>query len=230
MQIETRVEKLGASCTMFGIRVFLNWIEKDGQCWTLTDLVLIHVSNVVHFNPFFCDLIVVIIVVAWICLLDIFLFERIKGIDSLKIYFFQILKIVIEIWAEKFQCYARVLRVIIKYLFIFVSLFFISNVDPIRDKSYVFFKRYSKIYQIYRTTLRTEFKNWYLNVTKIVVEKKKRYLLVDVVQFNRRQRQHFDCWVNGQREKERGKWNGMHTKILVHFVRLMDRLCRERYK
>lgn len=57
MQIETRVEKLGASCTMFGIRVFLNWIEKDGQCWTLTDLVLIHVSNVVHFNPFFCDLI-----------------------------------------------------------------------------------------------------------------------------------------------------------------------------
>lgn len=27
------------------------------RCWTLTDLVLIHVSNVVHFNPFFCDLI-----------------------------------------------------------------------------------------------------------------------------------------------------------------------------
>lgn len=173
MQIETRVEKLGASCTMFGIRVFLNWIEKDGQCWTLTDLVLIHVSNVVHFNPFFCDL----IRRDNRCCLDLsfryFFIRKDKGDRFIKNFFFQILKIVIEIWVEKFQCYARVLRVIIKYLFIFVSLFFISNMDPIRDKSYVFFKRYSKIYQIYRTTLRTEFKNWYLNVTKIVVEKKK---------------------------------------------------------
>lgn len=88
MQIETRVEKLGASCTMFGIRVFLNWIEKDEQCWTLTDLVLIHVSNVVHFNPFFCDL----IRRDNRCCLDLsfgyFFIRKDKGDRFIKIFFF----------------------------------------------------------------------------------------------------------------------------------------------
>lgn len=57
----------GASCTMFGIPVFLNWIEKDGQCWQASSW-----SNAVSISTLSSMIwFVVIIVVPWICLLDI---------------------------------------------------------------------------------------------------------------------------------------------------------------
>lgn len=112
----------------------------------------------------------------------------------------------VSVLCSRFKRYCKT------FIHISPRLFFIWNVNRINVIKVTFFlkdTRKSIKYAGPLSTLRTEFKNWYLNVTKIVVEGKKRYLLVDVVQFNRRQRQHFDCWVNGQRGKERGKmeWN-----------------------
>lgn len=202
----------GASCTMFGIPVFLNWIEKDGQCRTLTGLVLIQYS--VHFNPFFYNL----IRCDNCCSLDLsFGYSLIRKDRFIKNLFpflsdFEIencdwnLREKISVLCSRFKRYCKT------FIHISPRLFFIWNVNRINVIKVTFFlkdTRKSIKYAGPLSTLRTEFKNWYLNVTKIVVEGKKRYLLVDVVQFNRRQRQHFDCWVNGQRGKERGKmeWN-----------------------